>query len=376
MAIPRKPAYNPGTRRRVPAVQSPTNPVTKPASSRSFGKSVGVVMASIGGLALVLGLWGIPLIIKRFNDNNYTPSSIEVPVIREATKTIRPTIDLDKTFSPENMKAMESGKGLIVTLVTTVHDKEIARRTLLTLKPWDHYEATSNPERRRDIADIKERLTNMIKNFEIHQTWVIDFVLDDTDGVTDLLTEKAKSIFDKLELDERIRIGDGVDISFIRLSNNDYLQRDNIVVPSQTAEVSKYLNQINIGFKKLLAKRAGRNESSVARGLLNALNANSGRENREIIIISDGLENSQLTGVSFYGKEGLKQLDPSNWDKLDQNFLSGIQQPQLAGSTVSWFAPPSAESHSKEVQLSFKYWEHLLGPEKLGAIDVKTHFGV
>lgn len=376
MGIPAKPGLKPssaGGSLRTPAINTPSSKAPTGKTPRSIGGLAMFIFAGLGLGAIVIGLFAAPLLIKEYNDRTYSAQYIEVEMIREATKTTRPSIDIEKTFSKENMKAMEGGKGLKVIMVTTVRGREISRRTVLTLEPWEKYEATSNPARRRNIAEIREQLTNMVTKFEINQTWVIDFVLDDTEGVDLVLAQKAKAIFDKLEVDERIKIGDGVDISFTRLSKGDYLQRDQIIVPVKSGNSGKY-QEVLAGFNNLLTKRLGTSESSVARGLLNALNANSGRENREIIIISDGLENSSQTGITFYEKKGgLEQLKPSNWEKLDQAFLADGQQPQLNGATVSWYAPPAAANHSKEVQLGFKYWEHLLG--NLGAIEVKTHFG-
>lgn len=378
MALPQKPGMNKttaaGTPRRVPAIQQPTRPAATTAKNgqTSLGGKMIFGLAAIVVVGIVALFWAAPLLVKRYNNANYTSSYIEVEMLREATKTARPNLDLDKTFSQENMREMENGKGLKVIMVTKVRDKEINRRTIVTLEPWESFEATSYPERRRNIAEVKDRLTSMVTNFDINQNWVIDFILDDTEGVDEALAQKATVIFNKLELDERIKIGDGVDISFTRLSSNDYLQREQIIVPVKSGS-SKYMD-IRAGLDKLLAKRPGKSESSVARGLLNALNANSGRENREIIIISDGLENSPDTGVTFYNEKGLKQLDPSNWEALDQTFLKDIEQPQLNGGTVAWYAPPAAAKHSKQVQLGFKYWTHLLA--KLGAVEVNTHFGI
>lgn len=341
------------------------------ASTNKTSNKLLVVGGAIGLIIVaVLGLLS-PVLVKMYNQAHYTNESLGVEIIREAAK--KPSVNLDEIFSRDNVRDMEQGKGLKVTLVTKIRGKEIHRRGILELAPWDYPEQTSNPKRRAAVAETREKLSQMINNFDINQNWVIDFILDDTDGVQPDLIQKAKAVFNKLELDDRIKIGDGVDISFSRLTSNDYRNREQVVVPPKCKDPGKYLDQIQAAFNSLTEKNSRKAESAVARGLINALAANSGRENREIIIISDGLENSK--GISFYNADGLKVMDESNWPQLDEAFLKDMPQPDLDKATVSWYAPPSAKDKSENVRKGFKYWTHLLS-NKLNASNVQMEFGV
>lgn len=270
-------------------------------------------------------------------------------------------VPLDELFSPENVERYRDGDGF-EAVFRVLHDPRAGGETsevTCGLEPWARFAQTSNPERRALISERETEFRRCVSKFRRRSSVSrsLEIGIDDTEGVDSELADWVKrtltdgnvSVERVFEMTRR----DDVRLVFFRLSNIEAYDQRLYAIDTGTSR-----EEIERAWRGglddwLLAERAPRQRTSIARGVFNALSRNGDMLRREIHLFSDGMENSEFT--SFY-----EMIDtPFDQAELDREMRELIRCPDRVPPDfdLTWHFVP------RELPFYYRvrdYWEHVL----------------
>ena len=196
------------------------------------------------------------------------------------------------------------GVGLSVTFLWRSNGN-IIREESFNLPAWEEFEQTSNHDRRKLVEQMQGRFEVLVDEFTkpVSAEFVFAFVVDTTEGVGDQLRQRVEEVFQASNYAELSSSND-VTGYFYRIDASAYQGR------RQKADDAD-------GFARRLEWLLSDGESpnsSVYEGLRAALHELSREKQPEVLLFTDGLENTP--SVSVYKQPAL--LDEGSWSKLDE----------------------------------------------------------
>jgi hypothetical protein len=297
------------------------------------------------------------------------------PAVFDCKDELGNKVELNSHFTREKVDQdyVKGGNGFKLTITKMVNGKPVG-----TLPPFELPVKTDyremNPARKSLVVTTKTAFDQLIKRASSKDsiTRVVDFFLDDTSGVDELTAQKVGKFLKDYVADAKTA-GDKLDLSLYLITDSTFVTTRNFksTDPDFEAALNKELAD------EYLKVRPQRGDSSIASTLVQALARNKGREYREVILVTDGIEN--VPGkVSLLPKGAQRPLlmDRAKWNDLANAMFADYQpqMPDLTGATVTLYALPSIpKSEETAVQNAFSFWtERFFVPA--GAAMQSPHF--
>jgi hypothetical protein len=262
-------------------------------------------------------------------------------------------------FSPENVQRYWRGDGFEATFRILNDPRKNYELSDIQcgVEPWKTFAQTSNPARRQLVTQRQAEFQKCVADFtqELSILRSVEVGVDDTNGVNAELAEFVRrNVVGVVNSIIRATKKDQVQLVFFKLSDIDAYDHRTYILnkDTRTEDVQRAWAEGLDGW--LLRKRGATSQSSIVRGLFNALSRNGSIRKRQVFVFSDGMENSPET-MSFYRM--ISATAPLDSDALDARLANLAKFPDLKAAEVKWYFPPLRISNYKTVR---DYWEHVL----------------
>lgn len=279
------------------------------------------------------------------------------PIERDALTDDTPTVP--DFFTADHIKRYRAGEGLVVPFVVRNDPRNGYQDSTetFTLKPWPSYKEESS--RQGAVRQAKKEFQEYVDRFLEYRPRKIQVYLcvDDTEGITSAIRKKVNAELKNLDLKARLEKGDTVEVFGWTLSDTEFTENQRVRLTPDTEDVDAALKPL---LNWLLEEITPAQGSSLAAGISRLAKLSPNHPDREILVFSDGLENSSF--ADFYTKPA--DLDPKKFGELDKKLFGG-KFPPLEKAKVNWYPPPVDANLAPSVRKALAYWEHALA--KAGA---------
>jgi hypothetical protein len=332
-----------------------------PAPQKPQKKS-GVNITPILLLVVVIGL-GIGIYFFVQSRTGSTAGVDSGKFTRELTARVEPP-DSAKIFNRSAMKQLNNG-GPYETMFEITHNGVVVWSKPFSIPATEITATTNRPRLRQEVNRKIDTFKDTAQEWANYRDVLIYEVhLDNTEGVDERLAQHVRRLVEDFDLASTLDMGHGAEFWTFKLSDTFFLDDDRTVV--KQGEGRAGLSKVNTKLDNLLAKSGGKENSSVATGIYKSLAKNQGKKNRTILVVTDGLENSDL--ANFYTNPPRGRKDAGEWNDEDQKLWEKLQSrekcPDLSGTRIYLRGPKSSKA-ADQTQRALKFWE--AGLKKAGA---------
>lgn len=276
-------------------------------------------------------------------------------------------IDLSKLFLKNVVDSdyVKAGNGFTVTVTKFKSGKQLGSKPLVFDLPVKTDYGQKNPQRKQEVMASKELFEEFLARAGSKEPVirVVDYFLDDTSGVDQVIADKVGKQIKDFVADVKAS-GDKLDLTLYTVTDSAFVTVRNFKSdqPNFDAELNKQLAE------DFLQVRGPRDTSSIASTLIQALAKNKDRQYREVILVTDGIENVPgKVSLLPNGPQRSLLMDREKWNELsDLMFGKPATLPELSGVSVTLIALPNIpKAEEKAVQNAFAFWtEKFFTPAK------------